>query len=69
MSNIRILIVDDKHPHVGETGYIPVVNDEITFIALPGSNKADMFEIILDNCPHGTRGCFAKQSQVKLLKK
>ena len=54
----RVVIVDRKHPHHGESGYL--TGDTIVVLGTP------MTKLTLDNCRHGTDGCFVKKGQIAL---
>lgn len=53
---IRVRISDPEHPHYPETGWL---NGKI--ISLFGKPMAEMD---IDNCIHGTSGCFVRKGQV-----
>lgn len=52
----RVYVSDRKHPHYGESG-------ELTgkIISVLGTSMA---EVKLDDCKHGTDGCFVEKGQV-----
>jgi hypothetical protein len=55
-ARLRVYICDRKHPHYGESG-------EMTgkIVMLMGEPMA---EVALDNCKHGTSGCFVSKGQI-----
>ena len=55
-----------NHPHVGEDGFIVVEDGKVTLVAVPGSLRPDMVYVDLENCVHGTSGCFARQKDLRL---
>lgn len=55
----KVIICDKKHPHYGETG---VLTGKVIQVF---SKK--MGEVILDNCKHGTSGCFVEPGQIREL--
>lgn len=57
-----------SHPHAREYGHIDVVDGMVTLIAPLGIGKADMVRVELENCIHGTDACYAKQSDMRLLR-
>lgn len=64
---MKVIITSKKHPHYNETGKVKVdKNGNVLMRKL--ITGSEMLEITLDNCPHGTRGCFATKSDVKTLK-
>lgn len=56
------------HPHAGERGHIAVKDGMVTKIAPLGIGKPDMVLVTLEDCKHGESGCYAKQSNMRLLK-
>lgn len=58
-----------SHPHAGEYGHIEVVDDKVTLIAPLGIGKADMVRVELENCIHGSDACYAKQSDMRLVRR
>jgi hypothetical protein len=66
--NDRInVVLIGKHPHAGERGFIVVTDGMVTKIAPLGIGKPDMVLVTLEDCKHGERGCYAKQSDMRLL--
>lgn len=61
----RVRIVNPAHPHTGETGHV-TLNDNGT-VTVKRLFGADMLEIELVDCPHGTSGCFVKQGDIELV--
>jgi hypothetical protein len=55
-ARIRVFICDKDHPHAGEVG--TMTGKVISVLGTP------MAEVQLDNCRHGTNGCFVKKGQV-----
>lgn len=53
---IRVRISDPEHPHYPETGWLNGKG-----IVLLGKQMAEMD---IDNCKHGTSGCFVSAGQV-----
>jgi hypothetical protein len=53
---IRVYVCDRKHPHYGESG---VMTGKV--ISLFGKPMA---EVRLNDCKHGTGGCFVSKGQV-----
>ena len=63
---MNIIITSKKHPHYNEKGIIEVNNKgnvEIQKLI----TDTEMVKIILDNCPHGIKSCFAEKSDIKLI--
>jgi hypothetical protein len=57
----RVRIVDVEHPHYPESGKL--TGKVISVLGTP------MAEMALDNCVHGTSGCFVKKGQIELDKR
>jgi hypothetical protein len=53
----RVFICDPKHPHYGESGRF---TGEV--ILLLGTKMA---KVDLDDCKHGTDGCFVQAGQIQ----
>lgn len=56
---IRVYICDPNHPHFGERG---VLTGKI--ITMRFGNREQMAEVKLDDCQHGTDGCYVSKGQV-----
>jgi hypothetical protein len=54
----RVFVSDPHHPHHGEAGVF--TGNVIRLFGKP------MAELRLENCQHGTDGCFVKVGQVRL---
>jgi hypothetical protein len=54
----RVRICDRKHPHYGESGRLTG-----KVISLFGNAMA---EVKLDNCQHGTEGCFVSKGEISI---
>lgn len=65
--DIRVQLIGN-HPHAGEYGTIPVIDDKVTLVAPLGLGKPDMVLVKLENCQHGETGCYARQAQMRLVK-
>lgn len=52
----RVFIWDRTHPHAGESGFLTG-----KIISLFGELMA---EVSLENCKHGTDGCFVRKGQI-----
>lgn len=61
MTQRRVRIVDREHPHFPESGKL--TGKIITLFGTP------MAELKLDNCIHGTDGCFVKHGQISIDKR
>ena len=58
---MRVKVVKPTHPHVGEIGRFTG-----KVISIPGAIKAStMAEVRLENCRHGTDGCFVSKGDVR----
>lgn len=57
---IRVYICDPEHPHYGESG---VLTGKI--IEFKHGIGGSMAEVKLDDCKHGTDGCFVAKGQVR----
>jgi hypothetical protein len=55
----RVQIVDREHPHFEEYGRF---TGKIITMKFSGS---DMAEVKLENCRHGTDGCFVSKGQAR----
>ena len=53
---IRVYVCDKKHPHFGESGVL--TGKIISVLGTP------MAEVTLDDCKHGTDGCFVTKGQI-----
>ena len=60
---IRVKIIGD-HPHAGESGYFKIVDGKFSTTK---AGAGTMWEIVLEDCKHGTAGCFAAQPNIKVL--
>lgn len=56
---IRVFICDPDHPHYRESG---VLTGKIITMKFSGEQMA---EVKLDDCKHGTDGCFVGKGQVQ----
>jgi hypothetical protein len=56
---IRVFVCDRKHPHYGESG---VMTGKVITMKFSGEQMA---EVKLDDCKHGTDGCFVGKGQVQ----
>lgn len=56
----RVQIVNRNHPHFEEYGRFTG-----KVITLKFGRKEDMAEVALENCRHGTDGCFVSRGDVK----
>ena len=61
MNKINCKIVGD-HPHEGESGYLKFVDGKLSTTNAGGLK---MFEVVLEDCQHGTGGCFAASTNLK----
>lgn len=52
---MKVRITSKTHPHYGETG-------ELTGTSIKPFNKV-LFEVKLDDCPHGTESCYISDDQ------
>jgi len=57
----RVFICDRKHPHYGESGTL--TGKIISLFGKP------MTEVHIENCKHGTDGCFVSAGQIQLEKR
>ena len=55
----RVQIVNRKHPHFEEYGLFTG-----KIIAMSFGTREQMAEVKLENCRHGTNGCFVKKGDV-----
>lgn len=58
----RVQIINRKHPHFEEYGRFTG-----KIITMRFGSKAPMAEVKLENCQHGTDGCFVGKGDVKLV--
>ena len=58
----RVRISDPSHPHYPESGRFTG-----KIITMKFGDKCDMAEVALDNCQHGTSGCFVSRGQVQII--
>ena len=56
----RVQIVNRQHPHFEEYGRFTG-----KIITMKFGNKDDMAEVKLENCRHGTDGCFVSKGDVR----
>jgi hypothetical protein len=56
----RVQVVNRKHPHFEEYGRLTG-----KIIWFPWGHGDSMVEVRLENCRHGTDGCFAKRGDIK----
>jgi len=56
--SMRVTVVDPEHPHHGESG---VFTGKVINVA-----GGKMAEVTLENCRHGTGGCFVSPGQIAL---
>lgn len=61
----RIEIVSKDHPHFGERGDIKLT--ESGKVLLKPLFGKDMFEMVLDSCPHGIESCYVGREDVSLI--
>jgi len=57
---IRVQIVNRKHPHFEEYGRFTG-----KIIKMKFGQQSEMAEVKLENCRHGTDGCFVSKGDVK----
>lgn len=57
----RVFVCDRKHPHFGESGTL--TGKVISVLGTP------MAEVKLEDCRHGTDGCFVKKGQIQQTKR
>lgn len=58
---IRVFVCDPTHPHYGESGKL--TGEIISVLGTP------MAKMDLDDCRHGTDGCFVSKGQVEAEKR
>lgn len=65
---IRCHIIGKKHAHLGQYGYIPIVDGNIEFPKLPGIEECDMFLVHLDEDVRypGVKSCYARKKDVEI---
>jgi hypothetical protein len=56
----RVQIVNREHPHFEEYGRFTG-----KMIRMKFGNKEEMAEVKLENCQHGTDGCFVSKGDVR----
>lgn len=61
----RVQIVDREHPHFEEYGRFTGKIIRPIWAKSKDDNSKDMAEVKLENCRHGTDGCFVSRGQVK----
>ena len=61
--HIKVRIIGN-HPNSGETGKILVIDGMIDVKDILG---VDMYEVHLEQCPHGTDSCFATRDNLRIL--
>lgn len=61
IKRMLVRICDPKHPHFPETGYL--TGKTISVLGKP------MTEVKINNCQHGTDGCFVGKGQIEAFRK
>ena len=59
----RVYISNPKHPHYGESG---IWTGEVIRLRFGGP---PMWKVALDNCKHGTDGCFVSPGDIRVEKR
>lgn len=59
----RVQVIDRAHPHFEEYGRF--TGKIIRPVWAKGDGSGDMAEVKLEDCKHGTDGCFVSKGQVR----
>lgn len=59
----RVQIISRQHPHFEEYGRFTG-----KIITMKFGTREDMAEVALENCRHGSDGCFVSKGEVKLVR-